>query len=178
MKRTNTKGLVIVITGDGKGKTSSSMGMALRSLQHGYDVGVVQFIKTWHAIEQKAFQSHYPDQIQWFTIGGGFTWDTNNKEYDTQLVRKAWDKSLELIVNPEIKTVVLDEIIVALDLNYLPIDEVLEGLDKRPENCHTILTGRGAPEELLSRADMVNRIESVKHPFDTQGIVAQRGIEF
>lgn len=173
---TEDKGLVIVLTGDGKGKSSSGFGMILRALGHGMKVGVVQFIKgKWKTGEQLFFQKH-PD-VEYFSMGQGFTWNTQDKEGDIERTRKCWEKASEMILNPEIQVVLVDELNVVLSFDYLPVSEVLSVLKRKPESKHVIITGRGAPEEILQIADTVSVIESPKHAFEN-GIRAQKGIEF
>ncbi|NER46014.1 MAG: cob(I)yrinic acid a,c-diamide adenosyltransferase [Symploca sp. SIO1A3] len=179
------KGLVIVNTGNGKGKTTASLGMVLRSLGHGYRVAIVQFIKgAWEPAEKAAFQ-HWtvatdgkPPQLEFYAMGEGFTWDTQDRERDIAKAKEAWAKSLEFILNPDFRLVLLDEVNVALKLGYLDIQEILAGLEQKPADTHIILTGRGAPGDLIERADLVTEMTLVKHPFQEQGIKAQPGIEF
>lgn len=179
------KGLIIVNTGNGKGKTTAALGMVLRSLGHGYRVAIVQFIKgAWEPAEKAALQhwtSAAPDetpQLEFHAMGEGFTWETQDRERDIEKAKAAWKKALEFIHNPDFRLVLLDEINVALKLNYLDVEEVLAGLEQKPEISHIILTGRGAPVALIERADLVTEMSLVKHPFREQGIKAQPGIEF
>ncbi|MDV3000061.1 MAG: Corrinoid adenosyltransferase [Chroococcopsis gigantea SAG 12.99] len=172
------KGLIIVNTGDGKGKTTAALGMVLRSLGHGYRVAIVQFIKgAWQPAEQLIF-SQWGEQIQFLAMGEGFTWETQDRERDIQKAGEAWQQALTFIENPEYQLVLLDEINIALKLGYLEVKEVLAGLERKPENCHVILTGRGAPPELIEAADLVTEMKLIKHPFREQGVKAQPGIEF
>ncbi|NEP11764.1 MAG: cob(I)yrinic acid a,c-diamide adenosyltransferase [Symploca sp. SIO1A3] len=179
------KGLIIVNTGNGKGKTTASLGIVLRSLGHGYRVAIVQFIKgAWEPAEKTAFQ-HWtiatdgkPPQLEFYAMGEGFTWETQDRERDIEKAQEAWKKSLEFIRNPDFKLVLLDEINVALKLGYLDVQEVLAGLEEKPADAHIILTGRGAPTALIEQADLVTEMTLVKHPFREQGIKAQPGIEF
>ena len=177
-ERTIEKGLVLVNTGQGKGKTTAALGLALRTLGHGGRVAVVQFIKgAWQPGEAKALQS-FGDQLQWHALGEGFTWETQDRERDRQLVAEAWQQSLVYLRDPAVQLVLLDEINVALKLGYLPVEDVLTGVDERPELTHVVLTGRGAPQALIERADLVTEMSLVKHPFREQGVKAQLGIEF
>lgn len=177
-ERTNEKGLIIVHTGNGKGKTTAALGMVLRSLGHGYRVAIVQFIKgAWEPAEKAAF-SRWEDLLEFHAMGEGFTWETQDRERDIQTARAAWDKALTFIRNPDYKLVLLDEINVALKLGYLNVEQVLAGLEQKPADSHVILTGRGAPAELLDRADLVTEMTLVKHPFREQGVKAQPGIEY
>lgn len=179
------KGLIIVNTGNGKGKTTAALGMVLRSLGHGYRVAIVQFIKgAWEPAEKAALQhwtSAAPQespQLEFHAMGEGFTWETQDRERDIEKAKAAWEKALEFIRNPDFQLVLLDEINVALKLGYLEVQEVLAGLNQKLEMSHVILTGRGAPAELIERADLVTEMTLVKHPFREQGIKAQPGIEF
>ena len=177
-ERSTEKGLVLVNTGQGKGKTTAALGLALRTLGHGGRVAVVQFIKgAWQPGEAKALQS-FGDQLQWHALGEGFTWETQDRDRDRQLVAKAWQQSLVYLRDPAVQLVLLDEINVALKLGYLPVEDVLAGVDERPELTHVVLTGRGAPQALIARADLVTEMSLVKHPFREQGVKAQLGIEF
>lgn len=172
------KGLIIVNTGHGKGKTTAALGMVLRSLGHGYKVAIVQFIKgAWEPAEKAVLQK-FSEQLVFTAMGEGFTWETQDKERDTEKAREAWEKGLSYLKNPDFKLVLLDEINVALKLGYLDIQEVLKGLEEKPEDSHVILTGRGAPKELIERADLVTEMTLVKHPFREQGVKAQAGIEY
>jgi cob(I)alamin adenosyltransferase len=172
------KGLIIVNTGNGKGKTTAALGMVLRSLGHGYKVAIVQFIKgAWEPSEKKVF-SFWEDQIEFHAMGEGFTWETQDRDRDLDKASAAWEKSLEYIRNPEFQLVLLDEINIALKMGYLELDQVLAGLAEKPPNKHVILTGRGAPPALIERADLVTEMTLIKHPFRDQGVKAQAGIEF
>lgn len=177
-ERTKEKGLIIVHTGNGKGKTTAALGMVLRSLGHGYRVAIVQFIKgAWEPAEKAAF-SRWEDLLEFHAMGEGFTWETQDKERDSQKAQEAWQKALTFIHNPEFKLVLLDEINVALKLGYLEIEQILAGLAEKPEDSHVILTGRGAPPDLIEQADLVTEMTLVKHPFREQGVKAQPGIEY
>ncbi|EKD11102.1 cob(I)yrinic acid a,c-diamide adenosyltransferase [Limnospira platensis] len=172
------KGLIIVNTGNGKGKTTAALGMVLRSLGHGYRVAIVQYIKgAWEPAEKAVF-SLWPEQLQFHALGEGFTWETQDRDRDIQRVSEAWKLSLSLIENPDIKLVLLDEINIAIKLGYLTVETVLAGLENKPHDSHVILTGRGAPPSLIERADLVTEMTLVKHPFREQGVKAQPGIEF
>ena len=177
-ERNLEKGLVLVFTGDGKGKTTAALGLALRTLGHGDQVAVVQFIKGgWQPGEAKALEL-CGEALHWHALGEGFTWETQDRDRDRQLVQQAWEQSLVYLADASRKLVVLDEVNVALKLGYLGIEQVLAGLDLRPELTHVALTGRGAPPQLLERADLVTEMKLVRHPFREQGVKAQRGIEF
>lgn len=177
------KGLIIVNTGIGKGKTTAALGMVLRSLGHGYRVAIIQFIKgAWEPAEKAAFEhwttTDKPSQLEFHAMGEGFTWETQDKERDIKKAEAAWQKALSFIRNPDFRLILLDEINIALKLNYLTVQDVLAGLQEKPANTHVILTGRGAPTELIEQADLVTEMTLVKHPFREQNIKAQPGIEF
>jgi cob(I)alamin adenosyltransferase len=172
------KGLIIVNTGNGKGKTTAALGMVMRSLGHGYRVAIVQYIKgAWEPAE-KAVLSKFSDQLEFQAMGEGFTWDTQDRDRDIQMAKLAWEKSLSYIVDESYRLILLDEINVALKLGYLDPEEVLAGLEQKPPNTHVILTGRGASAAIIDRADLVTEMNPIKHPFREQGIKAQPGIEF
>lgn len=172
------KGLIIVNTGNGKGKTTAALGMVMRSLGHGYRVAIVQFIKgAWEPAE-KAVLEQWQDQLEFQAMGEGFTWETQNRDRDIEKAVAAWEQALIYIRNPEFKLVLLDEINVALKLGYLSVATVIAGLAEKPANSHIILTGRGAPAELIEQADLVTEMTLIKHPFREQGVKAQPGIEY
>ncbi|MCX5940556.1 MAG: cob(I)yrinic acid a,c-diamide adenosyltransferase [Cyanobium sp. LacPavin_0818_WC50_MAG_67_9] len=177
-ERNLEKGLVLVFTGDGKGKTTAALGLVLRTLGHGDAVAVVQFIKGgWQPGEAKALEL-FGDALAWHALGEGFTWETQDRDRDRALVQAAWEQSRSYLADASRKLVVLDEVNVALKLGYLALEQVLEGLALRPELTHVALTGRGAPPGLVERADLVTEMKLVRHPFREQGVKAQRGIEF
>jgi cob(I)alamin adenosyltransferase len=184
-KASQEKGLIIVNTGNGKGKTTAALGMVLRSLGHGYRVAIVQFIKgAWEPAEKAAFQ-HWTSaatgetpQLEFHAMGEGFTWETQDRERDIEKAQAAWEMALGFIQNPDFRLVLLDEINIALKLGYLNVQDVLAGLEQKPANSHIILTGRGAPAALIEQADLVTEMTLVKHPFREQGIKAQPGIEY
>ena len=184
-QRIDKKGLIIVNTGNGKGKTTAALGMVLRSLGHGYRVAIVQFIKgAWEPAEKAAFapwtvgQADKPPQLEFHAMGEGFTWETQDKARDMQKAQEAWQKSLSFIRNPDFKLVLLDEVNIAIKLGYLDLAEILTGLDEKPDDSHLVLTGRGAPSELIERADLVTEMTLIKHPFREQGVKAPPGVEF
>jgi cob(I)alamin adenosyltransferase len=181
-ERSNQKGLIIVNTGMGKGKTTAALGMVLRSLGHGYRVAIVQFIKgAWEPAEKKAFEpwsSGESPQLEFHAMGEGFTWETQDRQRDIQKAQEALEKAIGFITNPEFRLVLLDEVNIALKLGYLQVEDVLAGLEQKPPESHVILTGRGAPVALIERADLVTEMTLVKHPFKEQGVKAQAGIEF
>lgn len=177
-ERSREKGLIIVHTGNGKGKTTAALGMVLRSLGHGFRVAIIQFIKgAWEPAE-KAVLSHWPEQLEFLAMGEGFTWETQDRQRDQEKAQQAWEKAQEFINNPDFHLVLLDEINIAIKLGYLNVEDVLAGLAAKPEDSHVILTGRGAPPELIEVADLVTEMKLIKHPFQEQGIKAQPGIEF
>ncbi len=177
-ERNLEKGLVLVFTGDGKGKTTAALGLVLRTLGHGERVAVVQFIKGgWQPGEARALEL-FGDALDWHALGEGFTWETQDRDRDRELVQLAWQRSLTYLAAADRKLVVLDEVNVALKLGYLDADQVLEGLSLRPPLTHVALTGRGAPPALLERADLVTEMKLVRHPFREQGVRAQAGIEY
>jgi cob(I)alamin adenosyltransferase len=177
-ERSQEKGLIIVHTGNGKGKTTAALGMIIRCLGHGFRVAIVQFIKgAWEPAEKAAF-SHWQDLLEFHAMGEGFTWETQDRERDKQKAEEAWELGLNFIRNPDYKLVLLDEINVALKLGYLEVQNILTGLEQKPQESHVILTGRGAPTELIDKADLVTEMTLIKHPFRDLGIKAQPGIEF
>lgn len=177
-KSIKEKGLIIVNTGTGKGKTTAALGMVLRSLGHGYRVAIVQFIKgAWEPAE-KAILARFDDQLVFHAMGEGFTWDTQDRDRDIATAQLAWEKALSYIIDPNYQLVLLDEVNIALKLGYLDPEVVIAGLTQKPELSHVILTGRGAPQSLIDVADLVTEMTLIKHPFREQGIKAQPGIEF
>jgi cob(I)alamin adenosyltransferase len=176
--KSSEKGLIIVHTGTGKGKTTAALGMVLRSLGHGHRVAIIQFIKgAWEPAE-KAVLEHWPEQLKFHAMGEGFTWETQDRARDRLKAQEAWAKALEYIQDPDYRLVLLDEINVALKLEYLELADLLTGLAQKPEQSHVVLTGRAAPPGLIAAADLVTEMTLVKHPFREQGIKAQAGIEF
>jgi len=177
-QRSREKGLILVFTGHGKGKTTAGLGLVLRTLGHGENVAVVQFIKGgWEPGEARALQS-FGDQVRWHALGEGFTWETQDRQRDQQLVTEAWRTALNYLRDEQIKLVLLDELNVAIKLGYIETETVIAGLRERPELCHVAVTGRGAPEALIDAADLVTEMTLNKHPFREQGVKAQAGIEY
>jgi cob(I)alamin adenosyltransferase len=171
------KGLLIVNTGPGKGKTTAAFGLALRMLGHGRRVGVVQFIKGgWQTGERDAFAA-FGDKVSWHTMGEGFTWETQDLARDIAAATRAWEKARELMADPSISLLVLDELNIALRYDYLPLGEVVAALKARRPDLHVVVTGRNAKPELVEAADLVTEMGSVKHHFSA-GVKAQQGIEF
>ncbi len=168
------RGLLIVHTGDGKGKTTAAFGMLARMLAHKRRCGVVQFIKTGTDAVAKLLKGPL---LSWDRVGDGFTWDTQDREADIASCREGWSIALRHMRDPEVKFLLLDELNVVLSFGYLALDEVLEALRGRRSDLHVVCTGRGAPPALLAAADLVTEMREVKHPFH-QGVAAQSGIEF
>jgi len=175
--KTLERGLLIVHTGDGKGKSSAAFGMALRSAGWGMRVAIVQFVKgSWETGEKHFFRDH-PEFASFEVMGEGFTWDTQDRERDIAAARAAWARSLALIHDPAIDYVVLDELNIVIGYDYLPIGEVVAALQARPLTKHICITGRGGKPELLEIADLVTEFREVKHPYKA-GFKAQRGVEY
>lgn len=177
--KTEEKGLIIVHTGKGKGKSSSAFGMVFRAIAHGMPAAVVQYIKGGMKTgERDLIETRFSDVCQFYTMGEGFTWETQDKSRDIEMAQAAWEKSKELIRDPEIRMVLLDEINIALRYDYIDVNDVVAFLrDEKPEMTHVILTGRNAKEELIEVADLVTEMELIKHPFRS-GVKAQAGIEY
>lgn len=173
------KGLIIVHTGAGKGKSSSGFGMILRCIAHGMPSAVVQFIKgAWDTGERRLIEGHFAQLCQFYAMGEGFTWETQDRARDIAAARAGWEKAKELIRNPGIRLVLLDEINIALRYDYLDVAEIVTFLqEEKPPLTHVVLTGRNAKEELVGIADLVTEMTLVKHPFRS-GIKAQPGVEF
>lgn len=175
--KTVEKGLVIVHTGNGKGKTSAALGMAVRAIGHGMKVGVVQFVKGAMATGEKVVFDRFPELIEFKPMGEGFTWDTQDRTRDIAVARTAWDEVKRMIADPSYGMVIADELNIVLRYDYLPVEEVLEVLAAKREMTHVVITGRNAPQSLMDVADLVTDMALVKHPF-RNGVKAQAGIEF
>ncbi len=177
--KTEEKGLVIVHTGKGKGKSSAAFGMIFRSIAHGMPCAVVQFIKGgMETGERTLITQHFSDLCEFHTMGEGFTWETQDRTRDMEMAQAAWAKAKELILRPGMRMVLLDEINIALRYDYVDVEEVVAWLAaNKPEMVHVVLTGRNAKEPLIEAADLVTEMELVKHPFRA-GIKAQAGVEF
>lgn len=176
-KTITSKGLLIVNTGPGKGKSTAAFGLVLRALGHGHHVGVVQFIKgAWNTGEKNALE-RFSDLLSWHSMGEGFTWETQDRERDIAAAKRAWDQVLELMNDPKIKLILLDELNIALRYDYLPLLEVVDVLSNRRPDLHMIVTGRNAKPEMIEAADLVTEMGLVKHHFSA-GVKAQEGIEF
>ena len=178
--KTGEKGLIIVHTGNGKGKSSSGFGMILRCIGHGMPCAVVQFIKgSMPSGERDLLKARFADICAFHVMGEGFTWETQDRERDTVMAQAAWDKAKELIRDEKNRMVLLDEINIALRYDYLDINEVVTFLaEEKPPMTHVVLTGRNAKPELIDIADLVSEMKEIKHPFREQNIKAQAGVEF
>ena len=174
-RATEKRGVVLVHTGNGKGKSTAAFGMIARALGHNMRVGVVQFIKGGASTGEETFFRRFPE-VEYHVMGEGFTWETQDKQRDISSAQAAWDMACSMLRNPDIALVVLDEINIALKLNYLKIEQVLEALRNRPPMQHVVLTGRAAPDALIDYADTVTEMRPIKHAFDA-GVCAQQGIE-
>lgn len=175
--KTLEKGLLIVNTGPGKGKSTAAFGLILRALGHGWRIGVVQFIKgAWSTGERKALDA-FGDQVSWHSMGEGFTWETQDKARDIAAATRAFEKARELMADESIRLLVLDELNIALRYDYLPLAEVVAVLQARRPDLHIVVTGRNAKPELIEAADLVTEMTLVKHHF-AAGVKAQEGIEF
>lgn len=177
IKQAIRKGLLMVNTGDGKGKTTAALGIAFRALGRNMKIAMVQFIKgKWKPAELKTAEL-FADKMTVFAMGDGFTWKTQNLAQDVASARKAWEKCKEILVDPQYNLVIFDELNYVMKYNFLPVAEVIEGLKLKPAMTHVIITGRSAPQELIDMADMVTEMKCIKHPYE-QGIKAQPGIEY
>ncbi len=175
--KSGDKGLLLVHTGKGKGKSSSAFGMALRCLGHGMKVGIVQYVKgAWDTGEAR-FLARFPELCEIKTLGEGFTWETQDKARDIAAAQRAWAESARMLADPAYAMVILDEINIALRYELIPLAQVLEGIAARPPLQHVVATGRNAPDALIAIADLVTEMTLVKHPF-RDGIKAQKGVEF
>jgi len=175
--KTEERGLLIVHTGKGKGKSTAAFGMVFRAIGHGFNVGIVQFVKGSWATGERDILENYPDQVTIKAMGEGFTWETQDRERDIASAKAAFEEAKRMIADPTIKMVLLDELNIVLRYDYLNLREVLEVLANRPKDKHVIVTGRNAKDELIELADLVTEMELIKHPFRS-GVKAQAGIEF
>ncbi len=175
-RATEERGIVIVLTGNGKGKSSSGFGMVARALGHGMKVAVVQFIKGSFSTGEEAFFRRFPDEVAYHVMGEGFTWETQDRSRDIATARKAWGLAVEFLRDETIDMVLLDELNIVTRLGYLPVDEVISALEGRPEMQHVIITGRGADQALIDHADTVTEMRDIKHAYRA-GIKAQKGVE-
>ena len=170
-------GIIIVNTGNGKGKSSSGFGMVMRAMGHGMKVGVVQFIKGAMSTGEEKFLRRFPDEVSFHAMGEGYTWETQNRERDIEKAQLAWEKARSFLADPAVGLVLFDELNIALKYRYLDVHTVIADLLERPEMQHVVITGRGAPAELIARADTVTEMAVVKHAF-AAGIAAQAGTEW
>lgn len=175
--KTREKGLLIVHTGKGKGKTTAALGMVVRAIGHGMKVGAVQFVKGAMSTGEKAIFHAFPDLVEFKPMGEGFTWNTQDRARDIAMAREAWEEVKRMIADPAYRFVLADELNIVLRYDYLPLDEVVAVLAGKPEDKHVVVTGRNAPEALIEIADLVTEMTLVKHPFRS-GVKAQPGIEF
>ena len=172
------KGLLMIHTGSGKGKSTAAFGLAVRALGHGWKIGVVQFGKgAWRSGERTLLERLGQTQVSWHTLGEGFTWETQDRARDEAAARRAWEKALELMADARLRLLVLDELNIALRYEHLPLDEIIAALRDRRPDLHVVVTGRNAPPELIAAADLVTEMTLVKHHFK-DGVKAQEGIEF
>lgn len=176
-EKTETRGLLLVHTGKGKGKSSAAWGMVMRCLGHGMRVGIVQFIKGAWSTGEAEFLKRFPDLVTIRTMGEGFTWETQDRTRDVAAAERAWVEAQKMLADPAIHLIVLDELNVVLRYDYLPLQAVLDAVAARPAGQHVVITGRNAPQALIDAADLVTEMTLVKHPFRA-GIKAQPGIEF
>jgi cob(I)alamin adenosyltransferase len=170
-------GVLVVNTGNGKGKSSSAFGMAIRALGHGMKVGVVQFIKGAKSTGEELFLQRFPEEVSFHAMGEGYTWETQNRERDVACAQRAWERAKAFLSDPEVGMIVLDELNIALKYHYLDVNQVIADLQARPAMQHVVVTGRGALPELIAIADTVTEMQPVKHAF-AAGIAAQRGVEW
>jgi cob(I)alamin adenosyltransferase len=175
--KTMERGLLIVHTGKGKGKSTAAFGMVFRCIGHGMKAGVIQFVKGAWATGERTVLERFPDLVTIKAMGEGFTWETQDKQRDIAHAREGWEEAKRMIADPAYKMVLLDELNIVLRYDYLPLDEILGVLKNRPADKHIVITGRNAKEELIEIADLVTEMELVKHPFRS-GVKAQAGIEF
>ena len=177
-ERNKEKGLIIIKTGQGKGKTTAALGMGIRTLGHNHKVAIIQFIKGgWEPCELLALRI-FGDKLKFHAFGEGFTWETQDRTKDINLVKSSWIKALSYLKDPNYKLIILDEIIIAIKLGYIDENEIINGINLRPELTHVILTGRGASKKLIDSADLVTEMKLIHHPFREQGVKAQEGIEY
>ncbi|HET7574184.1 MAG TPA: cob(I)yrinic acid a,c-diamide adenosyltransferase, partial [Solirubrobacterales bacterium] len=173
--KTEERGLIIVHTGKGKGKSTAAFGMVFRALGHGFRVGVVQFVKGAWATGERDVLLKFPDLVTIKAMGEGFTWDVADRQRDIAAARAAWEEAKRMIADPGYKMVLLDELNIVLRYDYLPLEEVLEVLRHKPADTHVIVTGRNAKDELIELADLVTEMTEIKHPFRA-GVKAQAGV--
>lgn len=171
------KGLLMVYTGAGKGKTTAALGMVIRCLGHGMNVAVVQFIKGAIDTAEERILKSFGSQVVFLRMGEGYTWETQDRERDRQVAQEAWAEVEKIFQDPAVGMVILDELNIAIHHDYVSLDQVLKAVAQRPPMLHVVITGRGAKPELIEAADLVSEMRMIKHPF-RKGIKAQRGVEF
>lgn len=175
-KADKEKGVIVITSGNGKGKSSSGFGMVARALGHNMKVGIVQFIKGAFSTGEEAFFRRFPDEVDYHVMGDGFTWETQNREQDILTAQKAWQQARRMLLDDSYNLVLLDELNIVLKYQYLSLDDVIQDLNNRPVMQHVIITGRGVKDELVEIADTVTEMNDIKHAFRS-GIKAQKGIE-
>jgi len=175
--KTIEKGLLIVHTGKGKGKSTAAFGLVLRAMGHGFKVGVVQFVKGKWETGERGVLARFPELVTIKTMGEGFTWETQDRARDIAAARAAWDQAIRMMEDPAYRLILLDELNIVLRYDYLPIEDVVEKLSRRRPGLHVVVTGRNARDELIAAADLVTEMTMIKHPF-RDGVKAQAGIEF
>ncbi|MCK4864442.1 MAG: cob(I)yrinic acid a,c-diamide adenosyltransferase [Gammaproteobacteria bacterium] len=175
-KADKEKGVIVITTGNGKGKSSSGFGMVARALGHGMKVGIVQFIKGAMSTGEEIFFRRFPDEVEYHVMGDGFTWNTQDRKQDVKTATLAWEKAKRMLSDDSYDLVLLDELNIVLKYQYLPIEDVIKDLQNRPEMQHVVITGRAAKDELIEIADTVTEMKDIKHAFRS-GIKAQKGIE-
>ena len=175
-KADKEQGVIVITTGNGKGKSSSGFGMVARALGHGMKVGIVQFIKGAMSTGEEAFFRRFPDEVEYHVMGDGFTWNTQDREQDVKTATLAWEKAKRMLNDDSYDLILLDELNIVLKYQYLPIETVIRDLQKRPLMQHVVITGRAAKDELIEIADTVTEMKDIKHAFRS-GIKAQKGIE-
>ncbi len=175
--KTEERGLIIVHTGTGKGKSTAAFGLVLRCLGHGMRVGIVQFVKGAWATGERTVLARFPDLVTMRAMGEGFTWETQDRARDIAAARAAWDAAKAMLADPAYRLILLDELNIVLRYDYLPVEEVVAALKGKPRDLHVVVTGRNAKPELIEIADLVTEMKLVKHPFRA-GVKAQAGIEF
>ena len=175
--KTKEKGLLIVHTGKGKGKSTAAFGMVFRAIGHGFNIGIVQFVKGVWGTGERDVLEHFSDQVTIKAMGEGFTWETQDRQRDIAAANTAWEEAKKMIADPNIKMVLLDELNIVLRYDYIDLADVVETLRNKPEDKHVIVTGRNAKDDLIEIADLVTEMTQIKHPF-RDGVKAQVGIEF
>jgi cob(I)alamin adenosyltransferase len=175
--KTKEKGLLIVHTGKGKGKTTAAMGLAMRCIGHGKKVGIVQFVKGAWSTGEREVLAKFPDLCVFKVMGEGFTWDTQDRQRDITAAARAWETAKEMINDRSYQMIILDELNIVLRYEYLPLEEVVADLQAKPEELHVVVTGRNAKDTLIEAADLVTEMALIKHPFRS-GVKAQVGVEF